>query len=79
MENLRGLLGIRRIEKIPNVLIRELYGAKKGWIKGLMKMFFGGLVTLEGWRIVEMPKECRRGVYVNSFSGSTTKKVDSFS
>ena len=30
MANLRGLLGIRRMHKVPNVQIRQLYGVKKG-------------------------------------------------
>ena len=29
MDNLRGLLGIRRIDRVPNARIRELYGVKK--------------------------------------------------
>ena len=30
MDNLRGLLGIRGIERVPNARKRELCGAKKG-------------------------------------------------
>ena len=30
MDNLRGLLGIRRMDKIPNAQIRELCGLTKG-------------------------------------------------
>ena len=30
MDNLRGLLGIRRRDRVPNTRIRELCGAKKG-------------------------------------------------
>ena len=30
MDNLRGLLGIRRMDRIPNVWIRELCGVKTG-------------------------------------------------
>ena len=37
MDNLNGLLGIRRIDKIPNAQVRELYKVKRG-----MKVFFGG-------------------------------------
>ena len=29
MDNLRGLLGIRRIDKVPNVRIKELFGVTK--------------------------------------------------
>ena len=38
MNNLRGLLGIRRRNKVSNAWIRELCGV----IKGLMKVFSGG-------------------------------------
>ena len=30
MENLRGILGIRRMDKVPNARIRELCGVRKG-------------------------------------------------
>ena len=30
MDNLRGLLGIRRVDRVPNARIRELCGVKKG-------------------------------------------------
>ena len=30
MDNLRGLLGIRRMDKVPNARIRELCGVRKG-------------------------------------------------
>ena len=30
MNNLRGLLGIRRMDRVSNARIRELYGVKKG-------------------------------------------------
>ena len=30
MDNFRGLLGIRRMDRLPNAQIRELYGVKKG-------------------------------------------------
>ena len=30
MDNFRGLLGIRRKDRVPNARIRELCGAKKG-------------------------------------------------
>ena len=29
MDNLRGLLGIRRMDRVPNARIRELWGVKK--------------------------------------------------
>ena len=30
MDNLRGLLGIRKMDRVPNAQIRELCGVKKG-------------------------------------------------
>ena len=30
MDNLIGLLGIRRMDRVPNARIRELFGVKKG-------------------------------------------------
>ena len=30
MDNLRGLLGIRRMDRVPNAQIRELCGVRKG-------------------------------------------------
>ena len=30
VDNRRGLLGIRRIDKVPNAWIREFYGVTKG-------------------------------------------------
>ena len=30
MDNLRGLLGIRRMDRVPNARIRELCGVTKG-------------------------------------------------
>ena len=35
MNNVRGLLGIRKMDRVPNALIRELCGVTKG----VMKMF----------------------------------------
>ena len=29
MDNLRGFLGIRRMDKVPNARIKELWGVKK--------------------------------------------------
>ena len=43
MDNLRSLLGIRKMDKVLNAQIRELCGV----MKGLMKVFFDGLVM---WR-----------------------------
>ena len=36
MDNLRGLLGIRRMDMVPNVQIRELCKVKKGLDEGVL-------------------------------------------
>ena len=40
MDNLRGLLGIRRMDRVPNE-----------WMKGLMKTCFGHVERMENGRI----------------------------
>ena len=43
MDNLTGLLGIRRMNKIPNAQIRDLSGMQKGVeesIEGIFRWFF---------------------------------------
>ena len=57
MDNLRGLLGIRRMDTVPNARIRELYGMMKGQTKELMKVFCGGLAMWRIWRIIEVLRE----------------------
>ena len=47
MEHLRGLLVIRRMNKVANAWIRELFGV----LKGLMKVFSEGLAMLREWRM----------------------------
>ena len=39
MDNLRGLLGIRRIVKIQNARIRQLCGVTKGVDEGILRLF----------------------------------------
>ena len=46
MDKIRSLLGIRRMDRVPNARIRSFAEWRKGWMKGL-KMFFTGLVM---WR-----------------------------
>ena len=45
MENLRGLLGIRRMGKVLNAWITKL-----GVMKGLMKAVFDGLAMWREWQ-----------------------------
>ena len=45
-----GLLGIRRMDKVPNTRIRELWGV----MKGLKKLFSNDLSTWREWRMTEL-------------------------
>ena len=47
MDNLRGLLGIRRMDGIPNSQIRELCGV----MKVLRKVFSNGSAMWREWRM----------------------------
>ena len=47
MDSLRGLQGIRRMDRFPNARIRELCEVKKEYAKGLMKACSGGSVCRE--------------------------------
>ena len=44
MENLRALLGIKRMDRVPNARIRELFGVTKG----LMNVFCDGSALWRG-------------------------------
>ena len=58
MDNLRGLLGIRRLDKVLNPLIRELYGAKKGLDERIdegVQRWFGHVER--GWREIGLSRE----------------------
>ena len=66
MDNLRGLLGIRRMERVPNPRIRELCGATKGLDERNdenVLRWFGQVERMENDRIV-------RRVYVGECAGS---------
>ena len=47
MYNLRRLLGIRRMDEVPNAWIREMCGVTKG----LMKVFSDGSAMWREWRM----------------------------
>ena len=54
MDNLRGLLGIRRMDRIPNTRIRELCGVTKGVDKRIDEIvlrWFGHMERMENDRI----------------------------
>ena len=50
LDNFRTLLGIRRMDKVPNARIRELYGVTKGVNERSMKVFSDGSAMLRGRR-----------------------------
>ena len=56
MDNLRGLLGIRRMDRVPNARIRELCRMKKGLDErsdeGLLR-WFGHVERMESNRITK--------------------------
>src|SRR5678815_5828185 len=56
MDNLRGVLGVRRIDKMRNERIRELCGVKKGVNKRInesMLRWFGHVERMNGSRLVK--------------------------
>ena len=65
MDNLRGLLGIRRMDRVPNARIRELCG-----LKGLGERIDEGMLRWFGH--VEMMERDRfaKRVYVGVCAGS---------
>ena len=56
MDNLRGLLGIRRIDRVPNARIKEFYGVTKGLDErigeGVLR-WFGHMERMEKDRIAK--------------------------
>ena len=69
MDNLRGLLGIRRMNRVPNALIRKLCEVKKGLDErideGVLR-WFGHVERMESDRIA-------KGVYVGECVGSRSE------
>ena len=56
MDNLRGLLSIRRMDRVPNAWIRELYGVTKGLderIDGVLP-WFGHVERMENDRFAKI-------------------------
>ena len=66
MDNLRGLLGIRRMNKVPNAQIRQLCGVMKGVDKKIDEVvirWFGHVEKMSNDKIAKR-------VYVGERSGS---------
>ena len=68
MDNLRGLLGIRRMGKVPNARIRQLCGVVKGVDekKRLIKVFSDGFGHVERMKNDSIAKR----VYAGQCAGS---------
>ena len=58
MYNLRGLLGIRRMDRVVNARIRDLCGVKKELDKRIDEGDrSGGSAMGRGWRVIELRRE----------------------
>ena len=57
MNNLRRLLGIRKMDRVPNGGIRVLSGIKKGLDERMDEECSGGLDIWRGWRGIGLPRE----------------------
>ena len=55
MDNLRRLLGIRKMDRVLTARIKELCGVRKGL--RLMKASYGGSAMWRGWRGIGIPRE----------------------
>ena len=56
MDNLRGSLGVKRMDRVPNSRISELYGVAKGVderIDASVLRWFGHIERMEDERIVK--------------------------
>ena len=50
MDNLRGLLNIRRIDRVPNAWIKELFAVRKGLDERIDEVSYNGSAMWRGWR-----------------------------
>ena len=53
-ENLRGLLGIRRMDRGPNTLIRELWEWRSGGGGKIDEVFSYKSVILRAWEMIRL-------------------------
>ena len=62
MDNIRGLLYTRRIDRILNVRVKKLYRGRRGLKKGLMKASYDGSDMWRGCRgiVYSLCSLCRR-------------------
>ena len=54
MDNFKVLLGIRRMDRVPNTRIREWFGV----MKGVDKRIHEGVLWWIGWRMIGLLGEC---------------------
>ena len=52
MDNLRGLLGIRMVNRVPNARTRELCGVKKGLDERIDEGVLRCSAMWRGWRMI---------------------------
>ena len=57
MDNLRGLLGIRKMDRVPNVQIRQLCRVKS-LDERIDEGILHGLAIWRGWRGIRLPRGC---------------------
>ena len=57
MDNPSGLLGIKRIDRVPNARIRELYGVKKVLDERIDGGVLRSSARWRGWRGIGLPRE----------------------
>ena len=62
MDNLSSLPGIRGIDRILNIQIRELYDEKTVWIKVFVKSLYDGCGVNQEWGRVRLLKDYTREI-----------------
>ena len=56
MDSLKGLLGIRKMERVPNARIRELRGAKKGLDDRIDEGVLWCSAMWRGWKMIGLQR-----------------------
>ena len=57
MDNLRRLLGVGRMDKVPNARMRELCGVRKDLDERIDEGVLNGSAMWRGWRGIGSPRE----------------------
>ena len=74
MDNLRGLLGIRRMDRVPNAEIRELCGVKKGLDERIDEGVLQWFAQVERMERGMIAKRVNVGEFVGSHSAGRPQK-----